>query len=480
MGIQVDSDLRAIGSALSLDEAPAEQPASSPAHAEPTFLEQVSGALSHWARRPGPLAPFPDPPPGAAGRAVNQLNTDRALGELQEAQQEMVEANGSGNFRRIDEALTSLMEAQDNFEKAVKAEGADSVLARHPNDPATKTAVSAAELSTAQDKLAEVEAKIPNLKDIPAQEEGSRIQPPELYRELVDARRDVGIKTDALERDVNAQVLSMRDQGMSREDALNQLRAHGYSHVMGGPSDKLENGKMPNTIGMTDAERADVYVPNFERNASPEARDAFNRGEPVIMAIRHDTPLQANNERGVYDDRYVVLQKGPDGSVSAKEFDGSQDPNTQYGDGMRDRHGLPPNKDTGEVGPYAERNPGYGPGKGGYAPPSVDAYSRVADGTIKMQTGPKADHLYPENGDYMIEGDINGDGMFNDGYTRKAGNNGFQLHAGKEDYSHTGSGGCLTLPPHQWGAFKDAIGVFNEGSTGSIYYVQVGEGKMQY
>jgi len=56
----------------------------------------------------------------------------------------------------------------------------------------------------------------------------------------------------------------------------------------------------------------------------------------------------------------------------------------------------------------------------------------------------------------------------------------FQLHPGKQDYSHTGSGGCLTLPPHQWDAFKQAIGVFDGGPSNSIYYVQVGESKMQY
>jgi hypothetical protein len=470
MGMQVESDVGAVASFLSLNEPPAEQPAPSQHGAEPKLLEQGQGALSYWARRPGPLVPYGDPPPHATDRAVAQLNTDRALGELQEAQQEMVEANGSGNFRRIDEALMSLTEAQDNFEKAVKAEGADSVRARHPNDPATKTAVSAAELSIAQDRLAEVEAKIPNLQDIPAQEEGSRIQPPELYRELIDARRDVGVKTDALREDVNAQALHMRDQGMSREDALAELRAYGYSHVFGTASDKLENGKMPNTIGMNYLERRDVYLSNFERNASPEALAAFNRGEPVIFAIRHDTPLQANNERGVYDDRYVVLQRVP-GEIRFTEFDGSQDPNTQYGDDMRDTHDVPWDKQPREVGPYADR-----------VDFGIDAYSRVADGTIKMQEGPKEDHLYPENGDYSIQGDINGDGIFNDDYYRPAGNNGFQLHAGKEDYSHTGSGGCLTLPPHQWDAFKQATGVFDgdPNTTNSLYYVQVGESKMRY
>jgi hypothetical protein len=469
MSIQIGSGVGAAASALSLDEPPAEQPARFPSGAEPKLLEQVQGALSSWASRPD-LGPYVSTLHHLKPDLDREINTERPLAELKAAQKEMVEANESGNFRRIDEALTSLTEAQKNFKQAIEAGGSSGVLARHPNDPATKTAVSDAELAIAQDRLTQVEAKIPNLKDIPPQEEATRIQPPELYRELSDARREVGVKTDGLKHDVNAQVLHMRDKGMSREDALTQLRAQGYGHVFGTASDKLENGKMPNTIGMSYLERRDVYLSNFERNASPEARAAFDRGDPVIFAIRHDTPLSANNERGVYDDRYVVLQRVP-GEIQFKEFDGSQDPNTQYGDDMRDTHDVPWDKQPRELGPYADR-----------VDFGIDAYSRVADGTIQFtSTGPKDDHLYPVNGDYRIEGDINGDGIFNDDYTRSAGNNGFQLHAGKEDYSHTGSGGCLTLPPHQWDAFKEATGVFGDGArTDSIYYVQVGESKMRY
>jgi hypothetical protein len=476
MSISVDSGYRTLPSAYSSHESPADPPAASPLGTQPETLEQGPGALSYFAR--GPLGPYRDPPPHSTIERMRlALDTDHALGELQTAQQDMIEASDSGNFRRIDEALTALTEAQDNFKQAVEAEGAASVLARHPNDPATKTAVSAAELAISQDKLAQVEAKIPNLKDIPPQEMADRIQPPELYQDLIDARTDVGNKSDALEHDLNAQVLGMRAQGMSREDALAQLRGQGYGHMLGSTNVELQNGKMPNTIGMNQNELMGVYLPNFERYASAEAIDAFNRGEPVIFAIRHDTPLQANGELGVYDDRYVVMQRSPGGVTHIKEFDGSQDPNTQYGDGMRDMHEVPAGQYPNEVGPYADaRMEPFGQSSFGL----IDAYSRVADGTIKFQTGPKADHLYPQNGDYMIEGDINGDGVFNDNYSRPAGNNGFQLHPGKPDYSHTGSGGCLTVPPHQWDEFEQAIGVFEPAKQDSIYYVQIGESKMQY
>jgi hypothetical protein len=219
---------------------------------------------------------------------TSPLDTDHAWVELKAAQQNMVEADAGGNFRQIDEALTRLTEAQDNFKQAVKDEGATSVLARHPRDADVQSAVSAAELSIAQDKLKQVEGKIPKLEDIPPQEEESRIQPPALYQELSAARRDVAVKTDALESDLDSQVLTLRNQGMSREDALARLRGQGYGYVIGNGSDKLVDGKMPTTLGMTEPERARMYTENFARNASPEARAAFDRGEPVVLAIRHD------------------------------------------------------------------------------------------------------------------------------------------------------------------------------------------------
>jgi hypothetical protein len=426
----------------------------------------AQSALNLWARSASPLAPYPGPPP-----RVNEMKTDLALIEVQNAQQDLAEASASGNFRQIDEATTALMDAQETLKQAVKAEGGNSARARHEGDPAGQMAISAANLANSQDHLRAVEAQIPNLNDIPAQELESRL-PPAQYQELMAARRDVGVKTDTLEQDVSAQALGMRAQGMTREGALNQLRAEGYGYVIGPPgSEKLQDGKIPNTLGMTENEKRDVYLPNFERNASPEARAAFDRGEPVVFAIRHDTPLSANGGLGEYDDRYVVMQKSPDGTVSVKEFDGCQDPNTQYGDGMRDQQF--PDKVPDKLGPYADR---YGSGMMTY----VEAYSRVADGTIKMVTGPNGGHLYPENGDYTTQGDINGDGIWNDNYYRPAMNNGFQLHAGKEDYSHTGSGGCLTLPPHQWDEFTQAIGMLDGRPRQEIYYVQVGEAKMQY
>ena len=260
------------------------------------------------------------------------------------------------------------------------------------------------------------------------------------------------------------------------------MRARGYDEVFGATSDSLQAGKMPNTVGMTEQERAAIYEPNFLRDASPEARAAYEAGQPVTYAIRHDTPLSENNERGVFDDRYVVLQKNPEtGEVTVHEFDGAQDPNTQYGDGMRT---TLPASGTGplEMGSYGSFG-GQTVTPWGWSA-EVSVYGRPADGTILMTGGPKEGKIYPDGNDYQVEYDLNGDGVFNDPDSqRRAMDNGYQLHGGKTDYSHTGSGGCLTIPPHQWNAYMEATGLPAAGSTQAereafqMYYVQSNETK---
>ncbi|WP_426702989.1 hypothetical protein ACPPVV_08360 [Rhodanobacter sp. Col0626] len=446
--------------------------------------------------------------------AIKGIDSERALGDLATAENDTVKNAGTTNFRVGEATAENLSGARAELKQSVQSEGADAILARHPNDPAVRSAVAQAGLDIAQDNLTAQENQIPNLHQVRAQDQGATSgdamknlrgadgKPLSLaqYKQLVAAREQVMIKRTALQHDLNDQVLSMRTNGMSRVDALSQLRNEGYGDTLGATSDTLENGKMPTTIGMTDAERGAYYERNFLDNpaTSDDAKKAYQSGQPVILAVRHDTTLSANNEEGVYDDRFVVLQK-TSGGVSAREFDSSQDPTTQYGDGLLNDFDLPGSADDGQVGKYAKNDTPWYQSFDTMSWHRTYAPTRLADGqTIQLSTGPDGqqtdgwgtlEKLYtPANGGYQVQGDLNGDGVFgNDGQRdhKTAGGNEFQLHAGKADYSHTGTDGCVTVPEYEWNDFRAATGLFNGNGdqrvnqAGNIYYVQVNESTLR-
>lgn len=444
--------------------------------------------------------------------AVERIDSDQALADVKTAEDHW--SQGAQTRQQDDSRTTQLSNAHDELKAAVKAEGADAILARHPNDPAVRTQVAQAELDIANDNLAAQEAKIPNLGQVKAQDQGAsdngmmkNLRGPDgkpismdQYKQLVAAREQVMVKQTALQHALNDRVLDMRAHGMSRTDALKQLRNEDYGAALGMTSDTLENGQMPTTIGMTDAERSAYYEKNFLDNpaTSAEAKQAYESGQPVVFAIHHDDTLDVNGGTGLYNDRFVVLQK-TNGQVSAKEFDASLDPNTSYGVGStQSPYDLPGDAPDGQVGQYAKNDTPWYSMFTTYSWHRTYAPTRLADGqTIQMSTGPDGqqtdgwgtlEKLYtPAGGGYKLQGDLNGDGIFgNDGQyaTKLADDNQFQLHAGKADYSHTGTDGCVTVPEYQWNDFRAATGLFNGSGDqrvnqpGHLYYVQVSEGSL--
>lgn len=441
--------------------------------------------------------------------AVERIDSEQALADVKTAEDHW--SQGAQTRQQDDSRTAQLSDARRELKEAVKAEGAEAILARHPNDPAVRTQVAQAELDLAEDNLAAQEAKIPNLGQVKAQDQGASEngmmknlrgadgQPISMdqYKQLVQAREQVMVKRTELQHALNDRVLDMRGHGMSREDALKQLRNEDYGAALGFTSDSLENGQMPTTIGMTDAERSAYYEKNFLDNpaTSEEARKAYESGQPVIFAIHHDDALDVNGGTGLYNDRFVVLQK-TDGKVTAREFDASVDPNTSYGIGStQSPYDLPGSAPDGQVGQYAKNDTPWYSMFTTYDWHRTYAPTRLADGqTIQLATGPDGqqtdgwgtlEKLYtPSGGGYKLQGDLNGDGIFgNDGQyaTKTADSNEFQLHAGKADYSHTGTDGCVTVPVYQWNDFRAAIGLFNGSpdqrinQPGNIYYVQVSE-----
>ncbi|MBX7099419.1 MAG: hypothetical protein K1X89_17020 [Myxococcaceae bacterium] len=397
---------------------------------------------------------------GVADRQVADDGVRTALDDYKAARASAQEASGSGNFSRVEHSDEEVSAKRAKLKAAIDASGVplDQVnekFGAQSGDPAERMMIADVTAELARDKADAVAKKYgltPNLegRNPDAEhigEEDRKKVSPESDKASREARELEGKLQDQLLQVTDQSVATLRGQGLSREDAIATLKKSAGPDAANVLEEKPG---VPNTLGMTNDEKTQVYEKIFLEKASPDAKAAYERGEKVLLGVRHDTPVYANDGRGEFDDKFVVLQKPHDGQPQlVKEYRACLDPNTQYGNGIRDNYdvkGKPEN-----MGQYSTYHEG-----GTFSDPSVDAYSRISGGqTIRMQTGPDGRLYPPPGGGYQVDADLNGDGVFNDGFSKTNPKNGYELHGSA--VGHTGSGGCVTVPFYQWDEFQKTI-----------------------
>lgn len=215
--------------------------------------------------------------------------------------------------------------------------------------------------------------------------------------------------------------------------------------------------QLPETDGLTEPERAELYSRMFLDSTSADGRAAYQSGDRVIFGMRVETGVNANSGRGLFDDRVVVLSLREDGS-----------PTLHYEGAFN----------TESAGSYQEAGPYFGVGQGNPHPEGVDANS---DGLRDLGRLPEGTYAYAWDhspgrgpnvqGNYNVlrpvdpidvERDVNRDGWF-DAQDAAAVTNPNALDSGRSVLFHrgypnfTGSGGCQTFPNNQFAGFAAAL-----------------------
>ena len=203
-------------------------------------------------------------------------------------------------------------------------------------------------------------------------------------------------------------------------------------------------GQLPDTRGLTEAQRFDLYAAQLQQFGDASAQADLAAGRRVILSLRNDTDTRINQGRGQYDDRIVVLWQAAEGSKHAVELRANTEPSGQYEDG----------------GPYMRRAVG-----GNYGGDSRGDQGRLADGTYRFTRGNFAGAVALMAGnDQVTQRDTNHNGRFDDGVTTARGSYGMHIHVGGQN--NTGSAGCLTLPPAEHARLFEALG--NQNSVRSV------------
>ncbi|MGR4862150.1 LysM peptidoglycan-binding domain-containing protein [Caulobacter sp. LARHSG274] len=191
-------------------------------------------------------------------------------------------------------------------------------------------------------------------------------------------------------------------------------------------------GALPETAGLSARQKFDLYAGYVNAHGDAAAKADLAAGRQLILGLRDDTAVNANNGKGVYDDRIVVLQANSSGGA-VREFSANTEPSSQYD------------------GRYGEDFNGDGRRELG----------RMAEGTISFQKSHSAnlgDVLRPTQA-LGVQRDTNHDGRIDAADPRGAGrstDNSFLFHAGGA--SNTGSAGCQTMRPGDYQAFWNSLG----------------------
>ncbi len=184
--------------------------------------------------------------------------------------------------------------------------------------------------------------------------------------------------------------------------------------------------------GMSEDEKFDLYS-NMVTDHGGEVKTGVN--ERNMVAIRVPTDADANDGKGVYDDRMAMFWRDEGGKKHVREYMGSTEPIARYrgkhgedanGDGIRDQGRLP------------------------------------AEQTI--QYAREGARLRPTEA-IEAERDTNGDGKFgNDGGATASEKRSMLIHAGS--INATDSAGCQTMPPDDYKRFLGDL----KGMTGTLSY----------
>ena len=186
-------------------------------------------------------------------------------------------------------------------------------------------------------------------------------------------------------------------------------------------------GALPSTEGLSNAQKFELYSNYVNTYGDAQAKADLAAGKQVILGLRTDTALNANNGKGAYDDRVVVLQAG----AQVREFSAATEPSSQY---------------DGRYGGDAD-----GDGR--------KELGRIAEGTVtfsKSHSANLGDVLRPTEAHDIVR-DTNHDGRIGAGdKTVQSSDGSFLFHAGGN--TNTGSAGCQTMKPGDFQNFWSSLG----------------------
>ncbi|HEY0078950.1 MAG TPA: LysM peptidoglycan-binding domain-containing protein [Pyrinomonadaceae bacterium] len=220
------------------------------------------------------------------------------------------------------------------------------------------------------------------------------------------------------------------------------------------PDARTERAGLPNTEGMTTAQKYDLYAGYIQRHGSASARQDLAAGRRVILGLRVPTSTRANNGLGAYDDRFVVLWTDRNGTRHVSEFRGNTEPAAYYED-------TPANRRAGHN--VTTINAG-GDSRGDLGRIPEGSYTfrkEFRSGFGRSQDAAGRNILRPTR-DIIAERDTNHDGNIDgrDPVTNRA-----NLNSGRTMYFHrggrgnfTGSAGCQTLKQADFDAFWQSLG----------------------
>lgn len=169
-----------------------------------------------------------------------------------------------------------------------------------------------------------------------------------------------------------------------------------------------------------------------------EARADFDAGKRVVIALRKPTSTKANQGRGIYDDRMIVVSR-TGGALQVIEFTGNTEPSRQYGWDGRKPTGADRNRD-GKVDQGRLRAGTY-------------RYERQAASFLGAP-------YFKSKGVQASERDINQDGLFTveDGDRIDPSGAGRSMHVHRGGDDNTWSAGCQTIPKSRYDAFLRSLG----------------------
>jgi hypothetical protein len=200
------------------------------------------------------------------------------------------------------------------------------------------------------------------------------------------------------------------------------------------PVAALPASGIPDTRNLPEARKYDLYTRYF--TAKGKRIDAIPE-HVTVLGLRHQTNTRANNKRGLYDDRIVVLWTTAAGDKKVLEFEANTEPSAKFENtygGDADRDGR---LDLG----------------------------RLPEGTYTYSSRPESHKLgkvfRTTHTDIVLERDSNHDGNFTkeDKVKNQAALsswNSILFHRGGQN--STGSAGCQTMRPDQYEKFLKVIG----------------------
>ena len=196
---------------------------------------------------------------------------------------------------------------------------------------------------------------------------------------------------------------------------------------------------LPNTAGMSDAQKYDLYAQRVNASGDANARTDLNAGKRVILGLRIDTRIDANHGRGLYDDRLVVLWKDANGTKHVQEVNAATEPSSVYyskgiGTDIDGKNGV-------ELG-------------------------RLREGNLSFERGTSSklgNVLRPSRAFPVVRDTNHNMTIDSSDLTSAKGSDSFLFHKGGANNSingtaYTGSAGCQTIPRSEWSNFWNALG----------------------